>query len=129
MDRIQLRSQRREEMLDVTERVRGCVAESGVDEGLCLVSTPHTTCAVTTNEGYDPDVMRDAVNHLQAVVPHEAGYRHAEGNSDSHIKSMLIGNSCTLPVSGGELKLGRWQAIFLCEFDGPREREVWVTVR
>lgn len=129
MDRIRLRSQRREEMLEVTDRVRACVAHSAVHEGLCLVSTPHTTCGVTTNEGYDPDVMRDAVHHMRELVPHEAGYQHAEGNSDSHIKAMLVGSSCTLPVSGGELKLGRWQAIFLCEFDGPRDREIWVTVK
>ena len=128
MERISLQTGRREEMLDVTDRVRAAVAGSAVDEGICLVATPHTTCAVTVNEGYDPDVMRDALTHMRELVPHEAGFQHAEGNSDSHIKAMLVGNSCTVPVEGGELQLGRWQAIFLCEFDGPRRREVWVTV-
>ncbi len=126
---IEIRTGRREEMIDVTERVREAVAGSGVEEGLCLVATPHTTCAVTVNEGYDPAVVRDSLDHMRQLVPRERGYQHAEGNSDSHIKAILVGNSTTLPVSAGRLRLGRWQAIFLCEFDGPREREVWVSVK
>lgn len=128
MGTISLRTERREELVDVTERVKHLVETSGVIEGICLVASPHTTCAVTVNEGYDPDVVRDALAHLRELVPQGSNFQHAEGNSDSHIKAMLVGNSTALPVSGGELRLGRWQGVFLCEFDGPRERELWITV-
>lgn len=124
-----MRTSRREEMVDVTEQVRKAAAGGGVRDGICLVATPHTTCAVTVNEGYDPDVTRDVLAHLRTLVPREADFEHAEGNSDSHIKAILVGSSVGLPVAGSELQLGRWQAVFLCEFDGPRERELWVTVR
>jgi secondary thiamine-phosphate synthase enzyme len=128
VETISIRTGRREEFVDVTDRVRRAVGASGVGEGICLLATPHTTCAVTVNEGYDPDVVRDAIAHLRELVPHESNFQHAEGNSDSHIKAMLVGNSTSLPVSGGELRLGRWQGVFLCEFDGPRDRELQVTV-
>ena len=123
----------REELVDVTDAVRAVVREAvraaGVEEGICLVFSPHTTCAVTVNEGWDPAVRGDALQLLGELVPRERDFAHAEGNSDSHIKSMLMGASALLPVAGGELKLGRWQAVFLCEFDGPRDRELWITVR
>ena len=122
-------TRRREETVDVTDHVRSAVAGASVDEGICLVYTPHTTCAITVNEGYDPAVQSDHLRHLQELVPTDASFEHAEGNSDSHIKAMLVGSSASLPIEGGRLRLGRWQAIFLCEFDGPRSREVWVTVR
>jgi len=128
VETIGLRTERREQLVDVTERVRHLVETSEVAEGICVIATPHTTCAVTVNEGYDPDVVRDALAHLGALVPRSATFQHAEGNSDAHIKAMVVGNSTALPVSGGELRLGRWQAVFLCEFDGPRERELWITV-
>lgn len=116
-------------MLDMTDSVRDAVRAAGVDEGICLVFSPHTTCGVTVNEGWDPAVQADALQLTRELVPQERNFEHSEGNSDSHIKSMFMGASALLPVSGGELKLGRWQAIFLCEFDGPRERQIWVTVR
>jgi secondary thiamine-phosphate synthase enzyme len=119
---------RREDLVDVTAQVRDAVRAMGVGEGICLVASPHTTCGVTVNEGWDPAVAADALGHLREVVPRERGFAHAEGNSDSHIKTMLVGTSAALPVSGGEVQLGRWQAIFLCEFDGPRDRELWVSV-
>jgi secondary thiamine-phosphate synthase enzyme len=122
-------TQRREEMVDVTEQVRQVVSEAGVEAGLCLVFSPHTTCAVTVNEGWDPDVQADALRHFRALVPRDGDYAHSEGNSDSHIKTIAVGPSVTLPVDGGRVRLGRWQAIFLCEFDGPRQRELWVEVR
>ena len=128
METIRVRTTRREEMVDVTAQVREAAAGAGRSEGICLVATPHTTCAVTVNEGYDPDVTRDVLSHLRSLVPEEASFQHAEGNSDSHIKAILVGSSISLPVAGSELRLGRWQAVFLCEFDGPREREVWVSV-
>jgi secondary thiamine-phosphate synthase enzyme len=126
---FQVSTDRREMMVDVTDRVNRIVAEAGVDEAICLVYSPHTTCAITVNEGWDPDVQADALDHLRGLIPREAGFAHSEGNSDSHIKSMAIGTGATVPVSGGRLCLGRWQAVFLCEFDGPRQREVWVQLR
>jgi secondary thiamine-phosphate synthase enzyme len=128
MVKLRLRTSRREEALDVTEKVRRAVAESGVREGTCTVFAPHTTCAIAVNEGHDPAVIEDFLNHVRELVPREAGFEHAEGNSDSHIKALLVGPSATVPVSGGEVRLGQWQAIFMCEFDGPRERSLWVSV-
>jgi secondary thiamine-phosphate synthase enzyme len=128
MVKLRLRTSRREEALDVTERVRRAIAESGVREGTCTVFAPHTTCAIAVNEGHDPAVMDDFLNHIRELVPREAGFEHAEGNSDSHIKALLVGPSVTVPITAGALTLGQWQAIFMCEFDGPRERSLWVSV-
>ena len=129
MNTLRVSSRQREEMIDVTDAVRGAVKAAGVEDGVCLVFVPHTTCAVTVNEGWDPDVQADALKLVRQLVPREAEFAHSEGNSDAHIKSMFVGASALLPVAGGELRLGRWQAVFLCEFDGPRDRELWVTVR
>ncbi|MBO0686494.1 MAG: YjbQ family protein [Candidatus Dormibacteraeota bacterium] len=126
MKTLNVATRTREEMLDVTDQVREAVGGLGMESGVCLVFSPHTTCAVTVNEGWDPDVQADALRHLGSLVPRDAGFAHSEGNSDSHIKTMAVGPSVLLPVEGGELRLGRWQAVFLCEFDGPRQRELWV---
>lgn len=112
----------------MSDRVREAVRAAGVVEGTCLVYAPHTTCAVTVNEGWDPAVVSDALGRFRGLVPRDEGYAHAEGNSDAHIKAMLVGTSAVLAVSGGELQLGRWQSVFLCEFDGPRQRHVWIAV-
>ena len=125
---LRVSTSQREQLVDVTAQVRQAVQTSGLQNGIVLVASPHTTCGVTVNEGWDPAVTADALGHLRELVPHERGFAHAEGNSDAHIKTMLIGTSAALPVAGGEVRLGRWQAIFLCEFDGPRDRELWVTV-
>ena len=114
-------------MLDITDALAGAITELGVDEGAVLVHVPHTTAAVTVNEGYDPDVAADVLAHLSAMVPVSPAFAHAEGNSDSHIKAILVGCSHPIAVEGGRPALGRWQRVFLCEFDGPRTREVWVT--
>lgn len=127
MHRFTVRTDRREQMLDITDAVSGAVAELGVDAGAVLVHVPHTTAAVTVNEGYDPDVVVDVLRHLGELVPHEAAFAHAEGNSDSHIKAILVGAGQPIPVEAGAPALGRWQRVFLCEFDGPRTREVWVS--
>ena len=124
-----MQTRQREEMLDVTEAVREAVRSSGVADGICVVYSPHTTCGVTVNEGWDPDVQADALQMARDLVPREHGFAHSEGNSDAHVKTMFVGASATLLVAGGELRLGRWQAVFLCEFDGPRDRELWVGVR
>jgi secondary thiamine-phosphate synthase enzyme len=115
-------------MVDVTSEVDGEVARAGLGEGMCHVFVPHTTCGVAVNENADPDVQRDILSQLRALAPREAQWQHAEGNSDAHLKAILTGPSVILPVAGGRLRLGRWQAVFLCEFDGPRERTLWVTV-
>jgi secondary thiamine-phosphate synthase enzyme len=125
---FQVTSRRRADLIDITERVAEAVEKSGVAEGLCHVFVPHTTAGVTINEGADPDVAADIVSHFTELVPKEAAFEHAEGNSDSHIKTVLVGPSCSVPVRGGKLGLGTWQAIFLCEWDGPRTRNVEVAV-
>jgi secondary thiamine-phosphate synthase enzyme len=126
---LSLSTERREEMVDVTDKVRVAVAQTGVSDGHCLVYTPHTTCAVTVNEGYDPAVQHDFLDQMRELAPQLRSWSHAEGNSDAHVKAILVGSSATVPVSGGEVRLGRWQAIFLCEFDGPRRRSLWLSVR
>ncbi len=115
-------------MVNITAEVKRAVQESGVKRGICLIHAPHTTAGIAIQEGYDPDVVRDIENFLEAHVPREGDYKHAEGNSDSHIKALLTGNAQMLPVEFGVLQLGRWQAVFFCEYDGPRERSVWVQV-
>jgi secondary thiamine-phosphate synthase enzyme len=126
---MSVRTERREQMVDITERVEAEVGRSGVRDGVCHVYVPHTTCGMAINEGADPAVQRDFLQHMDELVPQASDWEHAEGNSDSHIKAMLVGPAVTIPVASGKLRLGRWQAVFLCEFDGPREREVWVTVK
>jgi len=121
-------SHAREEMVDITGRVAECVRESGIADGVCTVFVPHTTAAVTINENADPAVAHDMLSALAALVPRDRGYAHAEGNSDAHLKASLIGNSTAVLVEDGRLLLGVWQAVYLCEFDGPRHREVWVRV-
>jgi len=125
---FEVRTARRAQLVDITDRVAEAVTKSEVTNGLCHVFIPHTTAGVTINEGADPDVAADVASHLAELVPKEAAFEHAEGNSDSHIKTILVGPSCTAPVRGGKLALGTWQAIFLCEWDGPRTRRVEVAV-
>jgi secondary thiamine-phosphate synthase enzyme len=126
---LRVRSREREEMVEITSEVRRLVRESGGDEGLCALFVRHTTAAVTVNENADPDVQRDMLHALRTLLPqHGMGFRHGEENSDAHIKTSLVGPSVTVPFAGGELLLGRWQGVYLCEFDGPREREVVVTI-
>ena len=125
---FEVRTRRRAELVDITERVAEAVARSGIADGTCHVFVPHTTAGVTINEGADPDVAADIESHMTELVPKEAAFEHAEGNSDSHIKTVLVGPSCTAPVREGKLALGTWQAIFLCEWDGPRTRRVEVAV-
>jgi secondary thiamine-phosphate synthase enzyme len=124
-----VRTSQRTEYVDITSRVQDAVAESGVEEGICMVFVPHTTAGVTINENADPDVMRDLRKELDKIVPFEDGYAHGEGNSAAHIKSALVGCSCMVELEGGRLALGTWQGIYFCEFDGPRTRKVRVTCR
>lgn len=123
---IHLRTTARQEMVDITPFVEKAVREAGVRSGLCVVYCPHTTGAVTVNEGADPDVASDILMGLSRVVPENLPFRHREGNSDAHVKASLIGPSETLILEEGRLLLGTWQKVFFCEFDGPRERCVHV---
>jgi secondary thiamine-phosphate synthase enzyme len=125
---IEIRTTTREEMVDVTALVRGAVKRAGVATGIAVVYCPHTTAAVTIQENSDPTVKSDMLGHLRKLVPKDAGFAHAEDNSDAHIKSSMIGVSSTLLVENGKPLLGHWQAIFFCEFDGPRDRRLLVRV-
>ena len=115
--------------VDITRQVAQEVEGSGVAEGWCEIFVPHTTAAVAVNEAADPDVIDDIINTLDKLVPWRGDYRHAEGNSAAHVKSVLVGPTVRLPVSGGRLALGTWQGVFFMEFDGPRSRKAWVDVR
>ncbi len=129
IERITVSSKSREELIDITEHVRKVVGKSGVADGLCVVYVPHTTAGLTVNENADPDVSRDMLAALGRLVPRDdPDYRHAEGNSDSHLKSTLVGFSHVIPISDGALTLGTWQGIFFCEFDGPRRRSALVQI-
>jgi secondary thiamine-phosphate synthase enzyme len=129
MEVIRVRSREREELVEFTGEVRRRLRESGAREGVCHLYVRHTTAGLTVNENADPDVVRDMLHALRTLVPqHGMGFRHGEENSDAHIKTSLVGTSVTVPFAEGELLLGRWQGIFLCEFDGGREREVIMTI-
>jgi secondary thiamine-phosphate synthase enzyme len=118
------------ELVEITDRVQWVIDESGVKEGLCVCFVPHTTAGITINENADPDVVTDMIYALEKAVPwRDSHYRHSEGNTAAHVKSSLMGHSVHVFVRGGKLQFGTWQGIFLCEFDGPRTRKVWVTVR
>ncbi len=125
---LAIRTTKRQETADITERVREIVRKSGIREGLCLVASTHTTAAVFVNENADPDVQRDLLDAISRAVPDDAGYRHAEGNSPAHIKAVLIGGDVTLAVRDGDLVLGRWQGVYFAELDGPRSRVATVSV-
>ncbi len=116
------------EMLDITEEVRAFVRESGTQSGIAVVFVPHTTAAVTINENADPDVVHDFTKALAKIVPWQDGYRHMEGNSAAHLKASMMGFSETVLIENGKLLLGTWQGIYLCEYDGPRPRRVYVKV-
>ncbi len=118
-----------QELVNITGQVQAEVDKSGIKEGLCLVQIPHTTAGVTINEGADPAVKGDIIMALSRIVFDDWPFRHAEGNSPAHVKSSLMGASALIPVEGGKLRLGTWQQVFFCEFDGPRQRRFWVTVK
>lgn len=121
---ITLSTSRQMALIDITAEISKALRASGVSDGICLVYNPHTTAGLTINEGADPDVQRDLIGALQQIVPTDYPYRHAEGNSPAHVMTTLTGSSVTVFVEGGNLRLGTWQKIFFCEFDGPRTRTV-----
>ncbi len=118
---ISISSSNRNELIDITDKVQKLI---NIENGTCIVYCPHTTAAITINENADPSVKKDIINKLNELVPESSGYSHTEGNADSHIKSSIIGCSEKLIIENGRLKLGRWQGIIFCEFDGPRNRKV-----
>ena len=126
MEKINIKTSRRIELIDITEEIQNALSKSKVKEGICFVFCPHTTAGLTINENADPSVRKDIINTLNKLVPEGADYTHAEGNADSHIKSSLLGSSLTIFIEDNQLKLGTWQGIYFCESDGPRQREVWV---
>jgi secondary thiamine-phosphate synthase enzyme len=123
---ISITTRSRSEMIDITSKVEEELNKSGLTNGVCVLFVPHTTAGVTINEGADPNVVADIQAMLNRLVPWEGSYRHLEGNSAAHIKSSLVGNSVIVLVESGRLKLGTWQGIFFCEFDGPRSRKVHI---
>lgn len=127
---FRISTKNRNQMIDITSQVGSLVGTSGITDGDVIVYCPHTTAAITINENADPSVQHDLLLTLEELLPrHRSGYRHSEGNSDSHCKSSLVGCSEQILVKGGALQFGTWQGIFFCEFDGPRSRKVIVQVR
>ena len=117
---------KREQALDITDLIQNCALQLKKDQSLCHIFVPHTTAALTINEGYDPEVMDDMLRSLNQLIPQNDNYRHLEGNSAAHIKTSLLGNSLQIIISQGNLQLGRWQRIFFMEFDGPRTRNLMI---
>lgn len=116
-----------EGFINLTEKINSVIASSGTESGLCQLFVPHTTAGLTINENADPDVVADMLKGLSAMVP-RLSYKHGEGNSPAHIKSSLMGCSLTVPIVNGSLRLGTWQGVYFCEFDGPRHRKLWITI-
>lgn len=130
---LSINTKARTEFLDITNKIEELVKEAKIKEGICVVFCPHTTAALTINENADPAVCEDIENHLNKAVPYSSGplrirYAHTEGNADAHIKASLLGSSLTILIDSGKLKLGRWQGVYFCEFDGPRQRRIFVLV-
>ena len=123
MKRFDIQTSAHTELVDITTKIQQLIGEDCV---AVIIYVPHTTCALTINEGADPDVQTDAVSQLNKIVPWDQGFKHMEGNSAAHIKAMLVGNSVTVLVEHGKLQLGTWEKIFLCEFDGSRKRSIWI---
>lgn len=129
MTEFVVETRRHAEFVEITDRVQEIVAASGLRDGVCVCFVPHTTAGITINENADPDVVADMLYALEKAVPwKDAHYRHGEGNTAAHVKSSMMGHSVHVLVRGGKLQFGTWQGIFLCEFDGPRTRKVWMTM-
>jgi secondary thiamine-phosphate synthase enzyme len=127
MKSLSIRTQKHTQFLDITREVKMAAAEMGIKEGVLTVFVPHTTAGVTINENADPSVTSDMADALERAIPWEAGYNHSEGNAAAHVKASMMGSSVQIIVENGKLQLGIWQAIYLCEFDGPRSRNIWVS--
>ena len=129
MFELEISTTKRCQMIDITKRLHSVINDHNIENGIMTVFVPHTTAAVTINENGDPEVRRDILFHLEKAVPKSDEFNHFEGNSDAHIKSSLMGASVQVIVENSEMRLGTWQSIYLCEFDGPRHRKVWVHIK
>lgn len=127
-DIINISTQKRTQLLDITAQVAEKVKKEGIKDGICILYCPHTTAALTINENADPSVRQDILSQLEKVAPLRGDYRHLEGNADAHIKASIVGSSVTIIISDGTLKLGTWQGVFFCEFDGPRQRKLFIQI-
>ncbi len=128
MFQIDVKTHNRVEMIDITKNIQDIVKKSKIKSGLCIVFCPHTTAGLTINENADPAVKSDIVMETNKIIPFDNNYKHMEGNAAAHIKSTFYGQNLTLLIEDSELKLGTWQGIYFCEFDGPRRRKVWVKI-
>jgi len=128
MNTLNIQTKKRSEFIDITADVQKVVSSQKINEGICVVFCPHTTAGLTINENADPSVKKDILNHLKELIPEDKAYSHSEGNSDSHIKSSLVGSSLNIIIENKKLALGTWQGIYFCEFDGPRSRNVFIKV-
>jgi secondary thiamine-phosphate synthase enzyme len=126
VETLQIKTLERSATVDVTDLISRTIEESGIKRGLCFLHVPHTTAGIIVNEGADPAVMEDILDFLNRTVPWRAGYKHSEGNSAAHIKSILTGGRTVLMIENGRLVLGTWERVFFCEFDGPRTRKIWM---
>ena len=126
---LQVHTQKHTQFVDITRDINEKIAEAKVQNGICYIYVPHTTAGITINENADPSVTHDIIKQLDSMAPWENGYTHTEGNSAAHIKASLLGNSCYVIISKGRLLLGTWQAVFFCEFDGPRNRRVYIKIQ
>ena len=118
----------REEIIDITGEVIKEIQSNNIEQGVCVVFVPHTTCAITINESADPDVKRDILTWMKKQIPRAGDYKHFEGNSDAHLKTMLTGQSVQMIIENRQLMLGTWQALYFCEYDGPRKRKYWIKI-
>jgi len=125
---IQIPTSQQNQFVDITTQVQEFVTETNIAQGIVFVFVPHTTAGITINEAADPDVRHDILQQLDKIVPSSQNYRHREGNSPAHIKASLMGSSVSVMIANGTLQLGTWQGIYLCEFDGPRTRQVWIKI-
>ncbi|MCH8126532.1 YjbQ family protein [candidate division KSB1 bacterium] len=123
---IQVNTNQQVEFVKITSQIQSLIDENNIKEEICHIFVPHTTAGITINEGADPDVVSDMTQELNKIVPFKDNYRHLEGNSAAHIKASMMGSSVSVLIQNGKLQLGTWQAIFFCEFDGPRSRRVWI---
>lgn len=126
MEILNIRTAKRDDLIDITDQIQRVVTKSKADGGLCYVFVPHTTAGITINENADPSVRKDILHELNKIVPRDDNYAHTEGNSAAHIKASLLGFSASIFIQNGQLQLGTWQGIYFAEFDGPRTRQVWV---
>lgn len=128
MIEIEVKTLQRVEFKDITSQIQKLLRDSGIRDGICTVFVPHTTAGITINENADPDIQHDMIKGLDRIAPFDNGYLHAEGNSAAHIKASLMGSSQTIIIENGGLKLGTWQGVYFCEFDGPRNRKVYIKI-